>query len=1378
MWWYKIGGLLKNSSSPEKDDVLHRTDGPAYFCTCGCDSLSFFLEGKELYGDSSKYEEELEKQGIYVKVNLDELTTTVFKDKERKIPLREVTFDGVVTEFPQLVEPVKKFYVNSLGKQTDVLHCVDGPAVVYPDGKEEWWLFGVELTPEEAIDFKNKTKNLVIEFPPNFPWVRFSGNRKNGGPNYASYGYRHWEQSPGVEHRLDGPARIWDNGLTPSFYIEGKNYSEEDWKKEVDKINAKPIESKPTTFELKDSKGRFHSLDGPAVKKEDGSEEYWIFGSQLSDEEIEIFKKPRKIFSPGSSWLVSEKDASGCHLNINKDGTQVEFCKNHAYFRKNGPAFISLNSKSNWHFKDGKKHNEKGPAILDRYYLEGENITREQWKKKLKVTKTSPSGKLHCLDGPAVTYPDGTEEYWIFGSRLSNEEIELFKAPRVDRLDNWDKAEHNDLGLYIRKDGLKVEFALKNGILSRKNGPVSLTDSGNFNLVDDVLRPEPMELKDNKGRLHCTTGPAVRKDDGTVEYWVWGEPLTLEEGRLLEVGGTLTLEVGRKGTISLRKSDTHIDFICDGGGYRRKDGPALINCEGKHDAFFKNAQLHNTEGPVLGTTYSLEDKILTKEVWEKERLKYTTFEKKDDKGRLHCLTGPAVRKEDGTEEWWIWGEQITDEEAKLLVLPTTDHGWFKASVVLDKCSVNLIGGEGLNVKEIEFCRSKNLFRKNGPSRIKYSGEHNIYYHDGNLSQIRYEGLKNSKPKQEESYYPGTKLLHTLTKPASDGNYYLMGSKLSEEEVISLKDGRLSYKVTDGKFIFETDGKQHRRTGPAVIHADGKEEYWFWGDQLTDTEVEAFKAGDLKFNSYCIADRFGNCHREGGRCSCFNTKGVGAYRYKGLLHRVDGSAYESNGAWYFFGQPIYAKTVEKLKSGELKATFKDDVVSITNKEGKLSCEDGPAVFILKDGIVTTEFWFNGIRYNNADSLKKKEVFYPHTKILHNYDGPACYNEKGEPEYWFFGNRITTEEWDKIQSDEINLIKQDTSCCFLVKINDKWVNHRGDNKPTMLGLKYNNWWYNGELHRVDGPAYQGTGYYLYDTYYTKEAFDKAMAEYNDPVNATPTKVLPDGTKQWLYENKLHREEGPAEIKPNGEVKYSFFGYPVTAQEWQDNKDGKIKIDWEKFSSKTDRAVQFYKDGVCHRKNGPSYIQSYRRWYEVEGKRHRVDGPAFDSTHLKEYWLNDVKFSSEEKWAKALSDISVTPITPVIPEVVEPEVEPTVALEPSKPIITESHRKLFRRALISQTEPIFTKMVGKDNKIAKNLLQYFMGYAAAEHYPTASKELRVQALEGLGTNFLDEIAQNLKKSIQIDAIDQVLNHPQVVAAELEQAIILEEILENKRD
>ncbi len=68
----------------------------------------------------------------------------------------------------------------------------------------------------------------------------------------------------------------------------------------------------------------------------------------------------------------------------------------------------------------------------------------------------------------------------------------------------------------------------------------------------------------------------------------------------------------------------------------------------------------------------------------------------------------------------------------------------------------------------------------------------------------------------------------------------------------------------------------------------------------------------------------------------------------------------------------------------------------------------------------------------------------------------------------------------------------------------------------------WRLNNKLHRGDGPALvRPDGY---EAWYQYGEFHREGDK--------PAMTLPDGEKRWYYDGKLHRKNGPAVIKPNGE------------------------------------------------------------------------------------------------------------------------------------------------------------------------------------------------------------------------------------------------------
>ncbi|RTK96151.1 MAG: hypothetical protein EKK64_04940 [Neisseriaceae bacterium] len=95
----------------------------------------------------------------------------------------------------------------------------------------------------------------------------------------------------------------------------------------------------------------------------------------------------------------------------------------------------------------------------------------------------------------------------------------------------------------------------------------------------------------------------------------------------------------------------------------------------------------------------------------------------------------------------------------------------------------------------------------------------------------------------------------------------------------------------------------------------------------------------------------------------------------------------------------------------------------------------------------------------------------------------------------------------------------------------------------------WYYTGKRHRENGPAviipkngiieywYDGTQIY-YDeeekTYYLD--FKKQVLH---SFGNKPTRIHPNGTKEWYYMGVLHRGDGPAVIYPNGDCEWWRYG-----------------------------------------------------------------------------------------------------------------------------------------------------------------------------------------------------------------------------------------------
>jgi hypothetical protein len=125
-----------------------------------------------------------------------------------------------------------------------------------------------------------------------------------------------------------------------------------------------------------------------------------------------------------------------------------------------------------------------------------------------------------------------------------------------------------------------------------------------------------------------------------------------------------------------------------------------------------------------------------------------------------------------------------------------------------------------------------------------------------------------------------------------------------------------------------------------------------------------------------------------------------------------------------------------------------------------------------------------------------------------------------------------------------------------------------------------------------------------------------------------------------NKLHREEGPAIVGPEYEAYYKdgklhreneYDGpalFDGLVEEWWVNGkrhrvDGPAHI-----NADTGRKV-YYVNGLKHREDGPAVecIDDHHEYW-VNGKRHRVDGPAIECPDegIEEYWLDGERMVSK--------------------------------------------------------------------------------------------------------------------------------------------------------
>ena len=101
-------------------------------------------------------------------------------------------------------------------------HRMDGPAVISPNGAIEYWQGGMPHRKDgPAIIYPDGTEH----------WLNHGTKHRIGGPastfpNWSKEWYRY-----GMRHREDGPAIEWLKSGNKQFWVNGKKYTEEEFKK-------------------------------------------------------------------------------------------------------------------------------------------------------------------------------------------------------------------------------------------------------------------------------------------------------------------------------------------------------------------------------------------------------------------------------------------------------------------------------------------------------------------------------------------------------------------------------------------------------------------------------------------------------------------------------------------------------------------------------------------------------------------------------------------------------------------------------------------------------------------------------------------------------------------------------------------------------------------------------------------------------------------------------------------------------------------------------------------------------------------------------------------------------------------------------------------
>lgn len=221
-------------------------------------------------------------------------------------------------------------------------HRLDGPAVVTPEGRLEWWSHG----------------------------KRF---REGGEPNVVtSEGIQEWWGEDGF-HRVDDlPARIYPDG-TQEWWSDGKRHREGD----------QPSVDSPSGEKYYHQNGVLHRDDGPAILYMDGTEEYWQKGLRHRDTGPAVVGPERREW-----WQRGERFRADDLPVVETEGDEFEeacdmwMVGDKLHRENNLPAVIYEGGKMSW-WLDGKRHRTDGPAVVDNgveeYWIDDKQLSEEEF---------------------------------------------------------------------------------------------------------------------------------------------------------------------------------------------------------------------------------------------------------------------------------------------------------------------------------------------------------------------------------------------------------------------------------------------------------------------------------------------------------------------------------------------------------------------------------------------------------------------------------------------------------------------------------------------------------------------------------------------------------------------------------------------------------------------------------------------------------------------------------------------------------------------------------------------------------------------------------------------------------------------------------------
>jgi antitoxin component YwqK of YwqJK toxin-antitoxin module len=427
------------------------------------------------------------------------------------------------------------------------------------------------------------------------------------------------------------------------------------------------------------------------------------------------------------------------------------------------PAIIYSTGREEWYL-DGKLSRTGNPAItVPASYTGGSQ--GQSWYL---------DGKLHRIAGEALFEDTALffeetpqikilrrkilrREYWTYG-RNNNSTIEavegltalVLSTPAISFVHGGQSYVYSE-SLSSASTPVFVENNFSSGVLlvgyreqSRAYFTTGLAKEVTTTIYDE--EGSPIDTIDSyeylvNGRRHRYGNPAVVKEDGTREYWLEGKlhrtdgPAIIRPDVLVEFDGTQEYytngKLHRDGGPAVIRPDGTQEYYTN-GKLHRDGGPAVIRPDGTQE-YYTNGKLHRDGGPAVirpdGTqeyyTNGKRNRLDGPAVeYPSVTLGSTTFTPYE-----YWVNGvierggdlPAIKRKNGTEEWYIDGKISRTGKPAVIQLDGTEE-WYENGLL------NRVGGPAISKPDgyrAYYLKGK-LHRTDGPA-IKYPNGSEEFY---------------------------------------------------------------------------------------------------------------------------------------------------------------------------------------------------------------------------------------------------------------------------------------------------------------------------------------------------------------------------------------------------------------------------------------------------------------------------------------------------------------------------------------------------------------------------------------------------------------------------------------------------------------------------